>query len=104
MALVGYARASTDGQSIEAQVAELRMAGASMIHHEKVSGAVTDRAALKRARTAAQAGDVLVVTRLDRLARSMRDLLNTLDALARKNVGSGLCVTSGPTHPRRTVG
>ena len=87
MALVGYARVSTDGQSVEAQVSELKAAGASAVYHEKVSGAATDRAALKRAMESVQAGDVLVVTRLDHLARSTRDLLNTLDALTRKNVG-----------------
>lgn len=84
MALIGYARVSTDGQSFDAQVAELRTAGAVTVHQEKVSGAVTDRAALKRAITSVQAGDVLLVTRLDRLARSIRDLLNILDALAKK--------------------
>ena len=84
MAVIGYARVSTDGQSLDAQVAELKAAGATIVHDEKVSGAVTDRVALKRAIAAVQAGDVLLVTRLDRLARSTRDLLNILDALTKK--------------------
>jgi DNA invertase Pin-like site-specific DNA recombinase len=54
---------------------------------EKVSGAITDRKALGRAIAALGAGDVLLVTRLDRLARSTRDLLNTLDAIARAGAG-----------------
>jgi DNA invertase Pin-like site-specific DNA recombinase len=51
------------------------------VFSEKVSGAVTDRKALARAIAALGAGDVLPVTRLDRLARSTRDLLNVLDAI-----------------------
>ncbi|MCW6512194.1 recombinase family protein [Lichenifustis flavocetrariae] len=87
MAHVGYARVSTDGQSLEAQVAELKAAGAVTVHQEKVSGAVTDRAALTRAVASVQAGDVLLVTRLDRLARSTQDLLNILDEVAKRGAG-----------------
>ena len=87
MALIGYARVSTDGQSLDAQVAELKASGASTVHHEKVSGTVTERAALKQAIAAVQAGDVLLVTRLDRLARSTRDLLNILDDLGKRGAG-----------------
>ena len=86
MAVIGYARMSTDGQSLDAQVAELKAAGVSSIHQEKVSGAATDRAALKRAVAFVQAGDVLLVTKLDRLNRSTRDLQNILDALNKKGV------------------
>lgn len=78
MTIFGYARVSTDGQTLDAQVAELTVAGATVVFQEKVSGAVTDRAQLKRAMKALAPGDVLIVTRLDRLARSTRDLLNTL--------------------------
>src|SRR5215510_6421150 len=76
--IIGYARVSTDGQSLEAQQAALKAAGAERIFSEKVSGAVTDRKALAKALAALQTGDILLVTRLDRLARSTRDLLNTL--------------------------
>lgn len=86
MALIGYARVSTDGQSLDAQVAELKAAGATIVLDEKVSGALTDRVALKRAIAAVKAGDVLLVARLDRLARSTRDLLNILDTLSKKGV------------------
>src|SRR5262245_51185924 len=76
--LVGYARVSTDGQSLEAQQASLKAAGAEKTFAEKISGAITDRKALAKALAALQTGDILLVTRLDRLARSTRDLLNTL--------------------------
>jgi DNA invertase Pin-like site-specific DNA recombinase len=85
--LIGYARCSTDGQSTDAQIAALKAAGAERIFSEKVSGAVTDRKALAKAITALGAGDVLLVTRLDRLARSTRDLLNVLDAVGKRGAG-----------------
>jgi DNA invertase Pin-like site-specific DNA recombinase len=79
--IVGYARVSTDGQSLEAQHASLTSAGADKVFSEKVSGAVTDRRTLAKAVAALADGDVLLVTKLDRLARSTRDLLNTLAAI-----------------------
>src|SRR5271170_3710059 len=85
--IVGYARVSTDGQSLEAQHAALAAAGAEKVFAEKVSGAVTDRKALARAIAALGTGDVLLVTRLDRSARSTRDLLNVLDSVAKAGAG-----------------
>lgn len=85
--IVGYARVSTDGQSLDAQQAALIAAGAERVFAEKVSGAVTDRKALAKAIAALGVGDVLLVTRLDRLARSTRDLLNVLDAVAKAGAG-----------------
>ena len=93
--IVGYARVSTDGQTLDAQQSALAAAGAERVFAEKVSGAVTDRKALGRAIAALCAGDVLLVTRLDRLARSTRDLLNVLDAVAKAWCGvsvAGGCV------------
>jgi DNA invertase Pin-like site-specific DNA recombinase len=87
MALLGYARVSTDGQTLDAQVAELKAAGVTAVYQEKISGAVTDRAQLKRAIKALAPDDVLIVTRLDRLARSTRDLLNTLAAVNEAGAG-----------------
>lgn len=78
MTIVGYARVSTDAQTLDSQEAELRAAGAEVIFQEKVSGAREDRAQLKRALAGLAQGDVLIVTRLDRLARSTMHLLNTL--------------------------
>jgi DNA invertase Pin-like site-specific DNA recombinase len=83
----GYARVSTDGQSVAAQVDQLTHAGAEKVFREKVSGAVTHRQQLQRALNALDEGDVLLVTRLDRLARSTRDLLNTLALIAEKKAG-----------------
>ena len=76
--IYGYARVSTDGQSVDAQVKQLRAAGAEKVFRETASGAKTDRAQLRLALGQLDKGDVLMVTRLDRLARSTRDLLNTL--------------------------
>jgi DNA invertase Pin-like site-specific DNA recombinase len=84
---VGYARVSTDGQCLDSQVAELKAAGCERVFREKVSGAKTDRKQFRRAVASLAPGDVLVVTRLDRLARSTRDLLNTLDAVAKADAG-----------------
>ena len=85
--IYGYARVSTDGQSVAAQVVALQDAGAEKVWREIASGAKTDRVQLRKAITALDAGDVLLVTRLDRLARSTRDLLNTLAAVAAKQAG-----------------
>ena len=85
--IFGYARVSTDGQSVAAQVAALRAAGAGKVFREVASGAKTDRAQLLKAIAALKAGDVLMVTRLDRLARSTRDLLNTLATITSKKAG-----------------
>jgi DNA invertase Pin-like site-specific DNA recombinase len=81
--IIGYARVSTDGQSLEAQQAALKAAGAERTFAEKISGAVTDRKALAHAIKALGTGDILLVTRLDRLARSTRDLLNILDTISK---------------------
>jgi DNA invertase Pin-like site-specific DNA recombinase len=85
--IYGYARVSTDGQSVAAQVAALKAVGAGKVFREVASGAKTDRAQLRRLLTALAPGDVLMVTRLDRLARSTRDLLNTLAAITGKKAG-----------------
>ena len=85
--IIGYARVSTDGQTLDAQHAALAAAGAEKVYSEKISGAVTDRRALARAIAALGPGDTLIVTRLDRLARSTRDLLNVLDTIAKAGAG-----------------
>jgi DNA invertase Pin-like site-specific DNA recombinase len=87
MSLFGYARVSTDGQSLTAQVAELKAVNCQRIFQEKISGARSDRKQLTRLIAGLDKGDVLVVTRLDRLARSTRDLLNLLGAVADKGAG-----------------
>lgn len=84
----GYARVSTDGQTLEAQLAQLEAAGAGVgggkVYREKVSGAARERPQLGKLLEALSPGDVVLVTRLDRLARSTRDLLNVLGTIAEK--------------------
>jgi DNA invertase Pin-like site-specific DNA recombinase len=87
MTVYAYARCSTEGQTLDAQLAALKAAGAKKIFAEKVSGAKTDRKQLAKAIAALGAGDVLLVTRLDRLARSTRDLLNVLAAVSERGAG-----------------
>src|ERR1700710_550238 len=83
----GYARVSTDGQSVQAQVRQLTKAGCKKVFRETASGAKTDRTQLRKALDQLDGGDVLMVTRLDRLARSTRGLLNTLAAIADRKAG-----------------
>jgi DNA invertase Pin-like site-specific DNA recombinase len=86
----GYARVSPGGtsESVDAQARQLTKAGCKRVFRDAhVSGAKTDRAQLRRVIEAFEAGDVLMVTRLDRLARSTRDLLNTFAAVAERKVG-----------------
>jgi DNA invertase Pin-like site-specific DNA recombinase len=87
MPLFGYARVSTRDQNLAAQDAELRAAGCAKVFKEKVSGVKTDRPELVKAIGRLEPGDVLVVTRLDRLARSTRDLLNVIAAVAERGAG-----------------
>jgi len=87
MTIYGYARVSTDGQTLAAQDATLRAAGCAKVFAEKASGTKTDRAELRKAIRRLGEGDVLMVTRLDRLARSTRDLLNTLDEISKAGAG-----------------
>jgi DNA invertase Pin-like site-specific DNA recombinase len=87
MAVYGHARVSTDGQSVAAQVAALRKHGAGKVFREVASGAKTDRAQLRRLLDHLDDGDVLMVTRLDRLARSTLDLLNSLAAITGRKAG-----------------
>jgi len=87
MTTYGYARVSTNGQDLAAQEAELSAAGCAKVFKEKVSGAKSDRAELAKALRTLGPGDVLVVTRLDRLARSTRDLLNVLATISEREAG-----------------
>jgi DNA invertase Pin-like site-specific DNA recombinase len=83
MTTIGYARVSTDGQSLQSQTEALHQAGAARVYSEKISGAYSDRPQLAKAIAALGEGDCLVVCKLDRLARSTRDLLNTLDVIGK---------------------
>ena len=75
------------GQTLDAQIDELKRAGATKLYAEKQSGARADRPQLRRAIGALGEGDTLLVTRIDRLARSTRDLLNTLQVSMNSPIG-----------------
>jgi DNA invertase Pin-like site-specific DNA recombinase len=87
MPMYGYARVSTNGQDLAAQDGDLMAAGCAKVFKEKVSGAKTNRPELAKVIRRLEPGDVLVVTRLDRLARSTRDLLNVLAIVAERGAG-----------------
>jgi DNA invertase Pin-like site-specific DNA recombinase len=79
----GYARVSTDHQTLAQQDAAIRAAGAAKTFSEKISGAKADRVELNKLLRRLEPGDLVLVTRLDRMARSVRDLLNVLDMIAK---------------------
>lgn len=102
--LVGYARVSSVGQSLEVQEDLLRQAGCEKVFAEKKSGrTAADRAALQEAVDYVREGDTLVVTRLDRLARSIMDLRQIVDRLADKGV-SFRCLQQGAIDTSRSDG
>lgn len=78
---IGYARVSTQDQSLDIQLKALRKAGCQKIYREKVSGATKNRPEFQRMLDQLRSGDTIVVWKLDRLARSTRDLLNTVEVL-----------------------
>ena len=83
---IGYARVSTQDQSTNLQLDALRAAGCERIFSEKASGAKTDRPELLKALEYARQGDVVVVWKLDRLARSMRQLIETMEMLKERGI------------------
>lgn len=88
-AIVGYARTSTTDQKagLEAQLRDLSAAGASRIFQEELSSVATKRPELERALDYVREGDTLIVTKLDRLARSVADLVAITETLRTKGVG-----------------
>ncbi|WP_136612138.1 recombinase family protein [Sinomonas albida] len=87
MALVGYARVSTREQNPEAQTDALEAAGCDKIFVEHASGVLTRRPALDEALDYLRSGDTLVVAKLDRLGRSVRNLKEIADTLQRRGIG-----------------
>ena len=85
---IGYARVSTEEQNLDLQIHALKGAGCSVIHEDfGVSGASVKRPGLRKALRRVQAGDVLVVWKLDRLGRSLPHLVETINALRGRGVG-----------------
>ena len=102
--LVGYARVSSVGQSLELQRGQLQAAGCEKLFEEKRSGrTAADRPQLQAALEFVREGDTLVVTRLDRLARSITDLRQMVDGLAAKGVGFR-CLQQGALDTTRSDG
>lgn len=87
MAVVGYARVSSVGQSLDVQVDNLNAYGCDKVYEEKRSGTTANRPQLKKCLDYVREDDVLVITKLDRLARSTLDLHKIVDELNNKGVG-----------------
>lgn len=84
--LIGYARVSTDDQNLNLQRDALRGAGCDQIYEDRVSGALSTRPGLEQALSVARAGDILVVWRLDRLGRSLKDLISLVESLNQRGI------------------
>ena len=84
---IGYARVSTEGQSLEAQLDALRAAGVERVFSEKVSGSKRSRPELDKMIDQLRPGDVVSVTKYDRLSRSLQDLLSIVEAIRAKGAG-----------------
>ena len=83
MAVVGYARVSTQDQNLSGQLEALKAAGTATIYREKVSGVRADRPQLAKLMAGLKPGDVVVVTKLDRLGRSTRELLDLIERISK---------------------
>src|SRR6201993_4316526 len=83
MAILGYARVSTQDQHLTGQIGALKAAGASPIYREKVSGVRAQRPQLAKLMSSLKAGDVVLVTKLDRLGRSTRELLELIERIGK---------------------
>ena len=84
---IGYARVSTVGQNIEAQIKQLKDAGCQIIYEEKVSGKNIDRTELQNMKKDLKEGDTVIVTSFSRLARSTKDLLELVEGFEEEKVG-----------------
>jgi DNA invertase Pin-like site-specific DNA recombinase len=84
---IGYARVSTLDQNLALQQDALKEAGCEKIFIEQMSGAVADRPALRDALEYARSGDTIIVWKLDRLARSMKQLIETIEGLRVRGIG-----------------
>ena len=85
--LIGYARVSTDDQNLDLQRDALQKAGCERIYEDQLSGAKAERPGLKRTLEDVRKGDTIVVWRLDRLSRSLKDLIDMMAILEEKNIG-----------------
>ena len=86
MTVYGYARVSTTGQDLEAQLQMLEQEGATVIYREKFTGTSTDRPELNKLLVQLQQGDKLIVTKLDRLARNTKEGIEIIESLFERDV------------------
>lgn len=86
MAVVGYARVSTEDQPLDVQIGQLRSGGCEKIFQEKISGAESNRSQLSALLDYVREGDTLICCKLDRIARSTKHLLEVVDQLQKKNI------------------
>ncbi|WP_195556147.1 recombinase family protein [Weissella cibaria] len=86
MTIYGYARVSSQGQDFDGQIVQLKQYGATKVYSEKFTGTTANRPALKRLLRVIDEGDVLVITKLDRLARSVREGIKIIDRLTEKGI------------------
>ena len=96
MSIIGYARVSTEGQSLDARLAALKAAGPHTVHREKVSGVRADRPQLTKLMASLRKGDVVLVTKLDRLGRSTRELLDLIHRI--DQAGAAFRSLGDPSH------
>jgi DNA invertase Pin-like site-specific DNA recombinase len=101
MAIIGYARVSTQDQRLTGQLEALKAAGAAHVYREKVSGVRADRPQLAKLMASLKAGDIVLVTKLDRLGRSTRELLDLIEHIGKagasfRSLGDPLWDTSSP--------
>jgi DNA invertase Pin-like site-specific DNA recombinase len=101
MTVFGYARVSTADQHLTGQIEALKAAGATTIYREKISGVRADRPQLAKLMAALKPGDVVLVSKLDRLGRSTRELLDLIDRISKagavfRSLGDPLWDTSSP--------
>jgi DNA invertase Pin-like site-specific DNA recombinase len=94
MATLGYARVSTNGQDLTAQIEALKAAGAATIYREKVSGVRANRPELAKLMAKLMPGDMVIVTKLDRLGRSTRELLDLIERIGK--AGAAFCSLGDP--------
>ena len=85
--IIGYARVSTEDQSLDGQLDALKLAGAEKVYADKITGMARSRPELDRLFDQLRQGDVVTVTKYDRLARSLRDLLDIVDTIQAQGAG-----------------
>ncbi|MCP4182257.1 MAG: recombinase family protein, partial [Hyphomicrobiales bacterium] len=84
---IGYARVSTEDQKLDVQIDALKQAGCEKIYKEKITGSKRDRPQLDKMLEHIRAGDVVVITKYDRLSRSLRDLIDIVGQINKKDAG-----------------